>query len=96
MPALDSDKVRQQLQGKLGCREETGRDHHWYLLEDENGKLISKTKISRGPKHTICDSIISKMSRQIRLGTASNFAEMVNCDKTKEECLAIIRSLAGL
>jgi len=92
MPSLDSDKVQHELKSKLGCKEETGKDHYWYLLEDENGRLISKTKISLGPKHIIGDSLITKMSRQIRLVTAANFVGMVKCTRSREECLAIIRS----
>jgi hypothetical protein len=92
MASLDSDKVRQELRSKLGCKEETGKDHYWYNLEDANGKLISRTKVSLGPKHTIGDTLISKMTRQIGLGTMSNFAGMVSCTKTKEQCLAVINA----
>jgi hypothetical protein len=92
MACLDSDKVRQQLVGKLGCREETGKDHYWYVLE-ENGKIISKTKVSLGSKHSIGDTLISKMTRQIRLGTAANFVGMVSCTKSRNECLEVIRTL---
>jgi hypothetical protein len=92
MAALDSDKVRQSLQTKLGCREETGKDHYYYNLEDQTGKLISRTKVSLGAKHTIGDTIILKMARQIGLGTTKNFVGMVSCTKSREECLAIIFS----
>jgi hypothetical protein len=94
MAALDSDKVRQELRNKLGCREETGKDHYWYILE-ENGKILSKTKVSLGPKHTIGDTLISKMTRQIKLGTAANFVGMVSCTMTKEQCLTVIRLLCA-
>ncbi len=94
MPSLDSDKVRQELRNKLGCREETGKDHYWYILNDENGRVVSKTKVSLGPKHTIGDTLISKMTRQIRLGTVANFVGMVSCTKSREDCLAIIRPLS--
>jgi hypothetical protein len=95
MAALDSDKVRQELQTKLGCKEETGKDHYWYRLKDEKGTLISSTKVSLGPKHTIGDTLITKMTRQILLGTAANFVAMVNCTKSREECLAVILSLSS-
>jgi hypothetical protein len=63
MASLDSDKVRQELKNKLGCKEETCKDHYWYILQDANGVLISRTKVSHGPKHIIGDTIISKMTR---------------------------------
>jgi len=96
MASLDSDKVRQQLQTKLGCKEETGKDHYWYNLEDGKGNLLSRTKVSLGAKHTIGDTIIQKMARQIRLGTTKNFVAMVNCTKDTNECLAIIYSQWGV
>jgi hypothetical protein len=63
MAALDSDKVRQELKNKLGCEEQTGKDHYWYILKDSKGKFLSSTKVSLGPKHTIGDTLISKMTR---------------------------------
>jgi len=92
MASLDSDKVKDQLRNKLGCTELKGKDHHFYILNDDTGKMLSKTKVSRGAKHIIGDTLISKMTRQIGLGTAANFVAMVKCSKTKEECLAIIKS----
>jgi hypothetical protein len=91
MPCLDSDKVRQQLKNKLGCEEETGKDHYWYILRDGSGKILSKTKVSLGAKHEIGPVLITLMTRQIRLGTVSNFVGMVECSKSREQCLEIIR-----
>jgi len=91
MPSLDSDKVRQELKNKLGCAEETGKDHCRYVLKDEEGKILSTTKVSLGAKHTIGPHLISLMTRQIRLVTAANFVGMVVCTKTREDCLKIIR-----
>jgi hypothetical protein len=96
MPALDSDQVSEQLKNKLGCIEETGNDHYKYVLRNEEGKILSATKVSLGAKHAIGPHLVSLMTRQIRLGKAANFAGMVSCSKTREECLAIIRALAGL
>ncbi len=39
MASLDSDKVRSALRGKLGCKEETGGDHYWYVLYDTDGRI---------------------------------------------------------
>jgi len=91
MPALESDKVRQELRNKLGCTEERGRDHYRYVLREKQGKILSVTKVSLGAKHTIGSQLISLMTRQIRLGTSANFVGMVACTKTRDECLEIIR-----
>jgi hypothetical protein len=91
MASLDSDKVSSALREKMGCVEERGNDHIRYVLW-EGDKILSRTKISHGPKHTIGDVLISKMSRQLRVGTSANFVAMVQCTKSKQECLAIIRA----
>jgi hypothetical protein len=94
MAALDSEEVKKALKNKLGCIEEVDGDHIRYSLW-ENGKLLSRTKISHGPRHTIGDTLVSKMSRQIKLGTNSNFVGMVSCSLSKEKCVEIIRTLAS-
>jgi hypothetical protein len=93
MATLESDKVRKMLVTKLGCIEVTGKDHYTYILHDASGKILSRTKVSLGAKHTIGDVLIPLMSRQIKLGTSANFVGMVNCSKSKEDCLEIIAML---
>jgi hypothetical protein len=92
MSCLDSDKVRHQLKNKLGCEEETGKDHYWYLVRDDAGKLLSKTKVSLGAKHDIGPVLIALMTRQLRLGKASTFVGMVECTKSKADCIEIIKT----
>lgn len=91
MAALDSDKVSSALKDKMGCVEERGSDHIRYVLRDGD-TILCRTKISHGPKHAIGATLISKMAHQLRLGSAANFVAMVQCTKSTEECLAIIRS----
>jgi hypothetical protein len=90
MASLDSDEVIRALKIKLGCREDVGRDHIRYELWDGE-MLLSRTKVSHGAKHTIGESLINKMARQIGLGTNSNFVGLVKCSKSKDECLKIVR-----
>jgi hypothetical protein len=94
MAALDSDKVRNALKEKMGCVEERGGDQIRYILYD-GGKILCRTKISHGPKHTIGSTLIAKMAQQFKLGTSANFAAMVHCTKSREECLAMIRAATG-
>ena len=91
MAALDSEEVKRALITKLGCSEEKGHDHIRYVLRDGE-KILSRTMISHGPRHTIRDTLIHKMARQIQLGTNKNFFEMVSCTKSREECLEMIRA----
>jgi hypothetical protein len=92
MSCLDSQKIREQLKSKLGCKEVTGKDHYFYILLDDDGKMLSRTKVSLGSRYDVGPALIGMMTRQIRLATAGHFVGMVSCTKTREECLAIIRS----
>ena len=91
MASLDSEEVKKALKNKLGCTEEKDGDHLRYSLWDD-GILLSRTKISHGSRHTIGDTLVSKMTRQIKLGTNGNFVGMVQCSLSKEKCLEIIRA----
>jgi hypothetical protein len=94
MASLDSDEVRSQLKTKMRCTEETG-DHYSYTLYDDDGKtILARTKISLGAKHTLGDTLIHLMTRQLKFGTAKNLIAMVKCYKTREEILAIVKSLS--
>jgi hypothetical protein len=91
MAALDSDKVRRALMEKMGCEEERAGDHIRYILRDGD-KILCRTKVSHGAKHAIGATLIAKMAQQFRLGTSANFVAMVQCTKSAQECLEIIRS----
>jgi hypothetical protein len=94
MAALDSDDVRSVLKGKMRCPEEAG-DHYWYTLLDDDGKtILGRTHVSLGAKHTITDTLIHLMARQLHLGTSGNFVKMVRCSLDRKDCLEIIRSLS--
>jgi len=92
MAKLDSEKTRRQLTSKLGCKENPGRDHIWFTLYDQDGTVLSRTRISHRPRHDISDTLVSKMSKQLKLGTSGNLTGLVDCSKTREECLQIIRA----
>ncbi len=92
MAKLDSEETRKRLTGKLGCQEDPKKDHIWFVLCDQDGTILGKTKISHGPRHDIGDHLLSLMARQLRLGTSGNLVGLVNCTKSQGECLAIIRA----
>ena len=89
MASLDSEEVKRALKSKLGCEEQVGHDHFRYLLRVE-GKLVSRTKISHGPRHSLGDTLINKMAHRIKLGTNKNFIGLVQCTIARDECLAMI------
>lgn len=92
MPILDSEETRRQLTTKLGCEEDPGKRHIVFTLRDTNGTILARTHISHGPRHDIGNSIVCLMAKQLRLGTSGNLVGMVDCTKTRQECLAIIRA----
>jgi len=95
MASLDSDKVQAALKTKLKCSEEKG-DHYWYTLYDDDGKtVLGRTMISHGKKHSLGSSLIHSMTRQLRLGTSANFVAMVQCTKSREDCLTVIKDLSS-
>jgi hypothetical protein len=91
MAALDSEDVKKAPKTKMGCVEEVGRDHIRYSLW-EGETLLSRTKISHGPRHTIGDVLINRMTHQFKLGTNRNFIDVVSCAKDRTACLAVIKA----
>ncbi len=95
MASLESDKVDAILERKLGCEvDRKTRDHNYFYVK-ENEVFLSKTKISKGPKHTLDNTLVMLMARQLQLGVAGNLVKLVNCNLNKDECLAIIRASSG-
>lgn len=92
MASLDSDKVDAALENKLGCEvDRTHADHNIYYVR-ENEVFLARTKISKGPKHTLSDTLVMLMARQLQVGGSGNLAKLVRCTMDKNECLDIIRA----
>lgn len=86
---LDRRDVEQALETKLQFRCGQG-DHREFTLHIA-GKMVTKTKTSRGTKHkTIGDELLGQMARQLFV-PRKFFEDLVKCLKTKTDYL---RSLA--
>lgn len=92
MATLDSEKTIRVLVGKLGCESNRAKDHLWFTLKDTDGRVLSRTCISHGPRHNIGPNIVSKMAKQLKLEQSSNLVALVGCTKSRDECINIIRS----
>src|SRR6266567_8412571 len=92
MASLDSDKVDAALEGKLGCEVDRKKKDHNFFWVKENDVVLARTKISKGPKHTLSDNLVTMMARQLQLGVAGNLVKFVGCTLCKDDCLAIIRA----
>jgi len=95
MATIESDKAHDKLVNKLHCHvEDKKRDHDWYFVFDA-GKYLSRTCISKGPRHTIREKLAGKMAHQLGVGTTANLIDFLDCKISKEECLTIIRFSLG-
>lgn len=92
MPSLESDELDQVLVVKLGCERDESGDHIQFFVYD-GGRVVARTKISHGPKHTISSPLVTKMARQLKLSTAGNLVALVNCSLEREDCLEIMRQV---
>jgi molybdopterin-binding protein len=92
MAILDSEKTKKALLSKLGCEPDDQKDHFWFILKDTDGKVLSRTCISHGPRHDIGPKIISKMAKQLKLEQSSNLVALIDCTKSRDECIEIIRA----
>jgi hypothetical protein len=92
MATLQSDKLHEALTKKMNCEIDLKkRDHNWYYVKDA-GKAVASTFMSKGAKHTISDMIVSKMAKQLKVGTSGTLVKFVACTVSKEDCLKIIRA----
>jgi hypothetical protein len=95
MATLQSDKLHEALTKKLNCEIDLKkRDHNWYYVRDA-GKIVASTFMSKGAKHTISDILVSKMAKQLKVGTSGMLIRFVGCTISREDCLKIIRATIG-
>lgn len=91
MPRLESDKVERALLVKMKAERLDSVDWRFVVYNDQ-GKQISVTRLSKGAKHTLSDSRVSLMARQLGLNNAQQFSNFVSCVLSREEALKIIES----
>ncbi len=95
MASLESDRVDTALEHKLGCEVDRKKRDHNYFFVKENNVVLARTKISKGSKHTLSETLVTLMARQLQLGVAGNLVKFVNCTLDRDGCLAIIRASSG-
>jgi hypothetical protein len=89
MAGLESDKVERALLRKMHatCRE--SKDLHYIIYNDQK-KQVSKTRLSKGAKHSLGPNRVSEMAHQLGLETAKQFRDLVNCKLSRDDALKII------
>ena len=87
MASLNAIKTKQSLL-KKGFIESKGGDHHFYLFYYE-GKLITKTKLSRN-NQDIGNDLISKMYKQCKI-SKQQFFDLIDCPLTGAGYITILK-----
>jgi hypothetical protein len=78
MPVLDSEEARRQFASKLGAEEDSSTKDHYFYIFRLGDTVAATTKISRKPRHTISDDLVTRMARQLGV-TAGALSEAVSC-----------------
>ena len=63
-----------------------------FVIYNDQGIQLSVTRLSKGAKHTLSDSRVSLMARQLGFRSGQQFSNFVNCTLSREEALKIIES----
>ncbi|MEA3557881.1 MAG: hypothetical protein U9R75_01380 [Candidatus Thermoplasmatota archaeon] len=79
-------KIQSSLDSKGFCKSTT--DHYWYVLYFNGKKTSVRTKISYGKKE-YDDSLLSKMSGQLRI-TKKELLDLIDCPLGYEEYCNIL------
>lgn len=93
MSSLHTDQVRSALKAKLKCESRRVA----IIIVNPSGQrwqLLSYHDFARAETHNRRHDS-DKIAHQIKLGTTKNFAAMVQCSLSAEECLKIIRAARG-
>jgi hypothetical protein len=89
MAGLESDKVERMLLRKMEAERREGKD--WkYLIYNNQKKQVSKTRLSKGAKHSLGPNRVAEMAHQLGLKTSKQFHDLVNCTLTRDDALKII------
>lgn len=89
---IERSRIERSLEQKGFVREE--KTKHSYFYHEVNGKRTGiATFVSRGTKYrTYDDSLIGGIKRQLRLDSAADAKEFLNCPMTAEEYNQRLRS----
>ncbi|MGA2876390.1 MAG: type II toxin-antitoxin system HicA family toxin [Nitrososphaerales archaeon] len=88
MTVLKSNEVIKGLT-KKGFRKAEG-DHAHLVLHSGDKMTSIRTKVSHGSKGEINDSLISKMSAQIKL-EKTEFVDLVKCPLSQEQYFVLLK-----
>jgi hypothetical protein len=88
MPSLNAGALEACLRNKLRAEVVAG-DHRVYVLRDDDGVLIARTKLSHSwrPTTTVDASMVSRISRQLQLDQPRDLVDLVSCSLSRHDYL---------
>jgi len=89
MAGLESDKVEKVLLNKMRAERREGKDWRYIIYDDEK-KQVSKTRLSKGAKHSLGPNRVAEMARQLGFKNAKQFHDLVRCTLSRDDALEII------
>jgi hypothetical protein len=89
MAGLESDKVERALLRKMQAVRREGKDWQYIIYNDQK-KQVSRTRLSKGAKHSLGPNRVSEMAHQLGLKTSQQFIDLVNCPLSREKALEIM------
>ena len=89
MAGLESDKVEKMLLRKMHATRRESKDVHYIIYNDQQ-KQVSRTRLSKGAKHSLGPHRVTEMAHQLGLETARQFHDLVNCVLSREKALEIM------
>ncbi len=89
MAGLESDKVEKMLLRKMHATRRESKDVYYIIYNDQK-KQVSKTRLSKGAKHSLGPNRVSEMAHQLGLETSKQFHDLVNCILSRDGALKII------
>jgi len=89
MAGLESDKVERAFLKKMQAERREGKDRRYIIYNDQK-KQISRTRLSKGAKHSLESNRVSEMTHQLGLDSSKQFHDLVNCTLSREKALEIM------
>lgn len=94
-PALDVARIIAMLTGKLHAEELPGGDHRFFVITVD-GRIVARTKISRGSGHRVYPpNLVSLVARQLWIST-SELVALVTCSLSRDEWIEALRASGRL
>ena len=77
---------------RKGFERDNSRQHHIYFNHRHDGKYTGAFTYTSHSIKSIGDTIISRMKQELRLNSARQVADLVNCPISSEEYVEILKS----